>query len=117
MAVTGRLATERCSCADRMHRGQLGHLDTGQRALAWLARELELVGCAVNDAEPFPHVGESYSARHRLIQRLGEEPHPVVFDLDDRAAVLAMAADRDDAGPDLAREAVLDRVLHQRLED
>ena len=47
----------------------------------------------------------------------GKEPHPVVVDLDDDAAVFAMAADRDRARTDLAREAVLDRVLDQRLQD
>src|SRR5688500_17785079 len=98
-----------------MHAGQLRHFDTRQRALARLARQLQLVGGAVNDAEPFTHVGEADPARHRLLQGFGEKSHPVVLDLDDRAAVLAMAADRDDAGPDLPREAMLDRVLDQWL--
>ena len=52
-----------------------------------------------------------------LIEPFHQESHPVVFDFDHDALVLAPAADDDGADADLAGEAVLDRVLDQRLQD
>src|SRR5688572_31432638 len=79
-----------------MRECQLRHLDARERPLARFAGELQLICGAVDHAEALPYVRQPDAARHRLVERVGEESHPVVFDLDHRAAVLAMAADGED---------------------
>jgi hypothetical protein len=78
---------------------------------------LKLVLIAVDHSETLADIRQSDAARHRLIQAVEYESHSIVFDLDDGAAVFAMAANRNHARPDLPGEAVLDRVLDERLQD
>src|SRR4029450_3304401 len=86
-------------------------------AVASFARELELVLIAVDHGEALAHIGQSDAARHWLIPPVEHESHSVIFDLDDRPPVFAPAPNRDRARADLPGEAVLDRVLDERLQD
>src|SRR5688500_18335169 len=94
---------------------ELRHLDACAETLAWLARELQSVRRTIDHAQPFPDVCQPNPVRYRLIQRVQHHAHPVVVDLDDGAPALAPTADGDRAGSDLARKAMLDRVLDERL--
>src|SRR5262245_27359042 len=76
-----------------------------------------MVGRSIDHAEALAHVGETDAARHRLLETLEQEPHTVVFNLNHDARLVAPAANHDCASTHFPREAMLNRVFDQRLED
>ena len=52
-----------------------------------------------------------------MLQPFFGHPEPIVFHLDDRVALPRNAADRDPPLADFPSQAVLDRVLDERLQD
>src|SRR6185503_7890623 len=81
------------------------------------ACEHEMVDGAVDDAKPLPHVNETDSAAHRLIETLQQKAHAIVFNLDHDPSLFAPATNHDGADPHLPRKAMFDRVFDQRLEN
>src|SRR6185295_11660671 len=104
------------SRGDALGQRQIGNLDAGAGALAGDAPQLELVVGAVDGAEPFVDVAQADPVAERVAELILGHAQPVVEDLDERAAVADERADGDPSAADLARQAVLDRVLDERLQ-
>ena len=71
---------------------------------------------AVDDPQAFVHVLQADSAPSAGVGDVGHHAQAVVDDLDHGVAPGASARDGDAAAADLARDAVLDGVLHQGLQ-
>src|SRR6188508_3108731 len=77
-------------------------LDARNGALAGRADQREAAAGAVEHAQALVDVAEADARRERLRHALVGNPQAVVFDLDDREAAFAAAADGDRARTDLA---------------
>ena len=76
-------------CRDLLRCDEFRHLDSCARPPAGLTVERELVGGSVHHGQTLADVGESDPALHGLPHAVQHKSHPVVLDLDDRAARLA----------------------------
>src|SRR5579864_3911197 len=97
--------------------GQLGDFDARRRPEPGHARQLQLVIRPINRLEPFVDVAQPDAAVERLVQTLLRHPQAVVMHFDDHVGVAQPRPDRDAPPADLARQAVLDRVLDERLQE
>ena len=90
--------------------------DPRARALAGHAVELQLVVRAVDDAQALVDVAQPDAGALHAPGVGRRDPDAVVDDVDDRVVAVAQAADGDAPFAQLVRQAVLDRVLDQRLQ-
>src|SRR5436190_22206274 len=98
-------------------KGHERDLDDRQRAASRLARQLDPAAGAVDRPQPLVDVAQADAAAAGLLEALLRHAEAVVVDLDDGAAVARRRADRDAPAANLARQAVLDRILDERLQD
>src|SRR5687767_13872290 len=104
------------SCGDPRGNAELGDDDPRAGALPRNAVELQLIVGAVNNAQALVDVAQS-DARAFHAPGLGRcDPDAVVDHVDDRMVPFAQAANRHPPLAEFLREAVLDRVLDQRLQ-
>src|SRR6266536_1739327 len=111
-------STARKSILRRYPLGQpeFRNLDARAGALPGHAGELQVVVRPVDRAQALVDVAETDAAAHGLLQTLLGHPEPVVVDRDHRVSFGDARADGDAPSTHLTREAVLDRILDERLQ-
>src|SRR5208283_1977016 len=107
-------------CLNQAHFGdnghQLRHVNPDDRSLPFVAFDLQVKIVAIKHVEPLADVTEPYALDVDMRQFLFADAHAIVLNFDLQATVAVVGAQLDLAAFQPGRQAVLDAVLHNGLQ-